>query len=121
MKYWRRYLHFLAQWAAWLPASWLAFGSCLALLLLLWQLMRGAAGIVMLWPALLLLWLLLALLLQQLFHHAPSPRPPKGWLVLLRWRLLQALRQLLALLFLLLLLASLFWSLKLLSVILRAF
>lgn len=85
-----------------------------------WLLWQGETGVRLLPAILAALWCLLALLMHQLFA-GPLPVKPAGsvWRRF-NWYARQALHQLMALLFLLLVLVCLFWSAKLLSVILRA-
>ena len=120
MKFWQRYLYRLHKLAGYLPEALLQLSAVLCGFMLLWQLYVGVHGTGLLWSALALLWLLVLLLLRQLFRRQVSKPASAHWLARLRWRLLFLLQQLLAFGFLLLLLSCLFWSLKMLSVILRA-
>lgn len=120
MRLWCRYLSWLQRCAGKLPAQ-----GCLWLLPMLlgwfgWQLWQGVTGIGLLPAMLAVLWCLLGLLMHQLFA-APLPVKPAGsvWRRF-GWYIRLGLYQLAALLFLLLTLVCLFWSAKLLSVILRA-
>lgn len=120
MRWWNRYLSALQYVAVNIPAR-----LCLALLPLLlgwsaWLLWQGVSGLGLLPGILALLWCLLAALLHQLFASGLAAKPDGSCWVRMRWYLRLGLYHLLALLFLLLLLICLFWSAKLLSVILRA-
>lgn len=121
MNPWQQYikqLHWLAQR---IPA-----GLCQLWLLitgggLLWQLGQGQSGVHLLPFALAILWGLLLLLMQQLFATLLPMKPAKGFFSIILWYLRLIGRHILAFGFVILTLSCLFWSLKLLSVILRNF
>lgn len=71
-------------------------------------------------PLLLLLWTLLLLLAQQMFLHQPERKKPDGFFARIHYWLQRGWHQLLLVLFLLLCLLSVAFSLKLAGVILRA-
>lgn len=121
MSLWQQYIAQLHWLAGRIPTGLSQLWLLLAGAGLLWQLWQGQSGWQLLPFALAMLWGLLLLLMQQLFALALPVKPAARFISILWWYLRLIVRHLLAFGFAALTLCCLFWSLKLLSVILRNF
>lgn len=119
-RYWQSYEHSVQRLAGHVPL-WLAdLLSLLVVLSSLWLFWSGRPGETLVFPALLLCWLL-TLRVAVLLFRQPLPAPAgTGWWARRRHQLRRGWRQFLLLVFLLLCLLMLAFSLKFAGVILRA-
>lgn len=118
--FWRRYQQLLQRSSHWFSPKFLQICALLLLLgsVVLFLLPQRSEWLLL--PLLLLLWCLLLLLAKQMFQQVPAAKPVAGLLARLWYWLRFGWYQLMLLLFLVLCLVCLAFSLKLAGVILRA-
>ncbi|MDZ7870334.1 MAG: hypothetical protein U5L02_14270 [Rheinheimera sp.] len=119
-RFWQRYQQLLQRSCHWFSPQFLQLCAVLLLLgsVVLFLLPQRSEWLLL--PLLLLLWCLLLLLARQMFQQVPAAKPVAGLLARLGYWLRFGWYQLMLLLFLLLCLICLAFSLKLAGVILRA-
>ncbi len=119
-RFWQRYQQLLQRSSHWFSPQFLQICALLLLLgtVVLFLLPQRSEWLLL--PLLLLLWCLLLLLARQMFQQVPAAKPVAGLLARLGYWLRVGWYQLMLLLFLVLCLVCLAFSLKLAGVILRA-
>ncbi len=119
-RFWQRYQQLLQRCSHWFSPQFLQICALLFLLgsIVLFMLPQRSEWLLL--PLLLLLWCLLLLLARQMFHWVPAAKPMTGLLARLGYWLRFVWYQLMLLLFFVLCLVCLAFSLKLAGVILRA-
>lgn len=119
-RFWQRYQQLLQRCSRWFSPQFLQICALLFLLgsIVLFMLPQRSEWLLL--PLLLLLWCLLLLLARQMFHQVPAAKPVTGLMARVGYWLRFGWYQLMLLLFFVLCLVCLAFSLKLAGVILRA-